>query len=248
MGMKQCRDPRDKYISLGGMIGFAPSATDLETLGRGDSFDCCFSMALHALASGDYTPLLLNPVPNETSDSRAPWLRGYTQLVDNSWDLGVCHKKAHYQDIIKDGAIEPQLESVGFVEWFERTTFEEAPERVFTYVAIQILRSSGACPVKFCAAVDRIFTQTEAKGLYNEWEKDAATRKPTPSQSFSQYPALGPLLAGFSTLMHTSNTQSWHDAGKQPANARPSKGNDQAPAARQARKTIGRFSNVHHTS
>ncbi|KAM7203299.1 hypothetical protein V8F33_002290 [Rhypophila sp. PSN 637] len=164
MGMKQCRDPRDKYISLGGMIGLSVAVI---------AFDCFFSMAIHALASGDYTPLLLNPISNETSDSRAPWL-------------------PHSLDIIKDGVIQPQLESVGVVEWFERATFEEAPEIVFTYVAIQILRSSGAGPVKFWPI------KLMGKGCCHH-ETDS-------SNLFSQYPALRQLLESFSTLMQTGNT------------------------------------------
>lgn len=206
LGMKQCSDPRDQYMALGGMVDFTPSTTDLAALNH-DRFDYFLSVALHALASGDYTPLLMNPLPGESPDPRAPWLRGHIQLSDKSWDLGVCHRKARSLDIIKDGVIQPKLESVGVVEWFEYTAFDQSPEIVLGRVVIQILRASGTCPVKFYGALDRIFTRIEMKALYTEWDTDAA-KKPTPSQPFSQYPALGELLESFSALMYTATSDS----------------------------------------
>lgn len=91
LGMKQCREPQDYYFALGGMIGFTPKESD-ELLGR-DSFEYFFSLALHALANGDYTPLLLNPLPEERPDARAPWLRGHSQMSEMSWDLGSVTRK-----------------------------------------------------------------------------------------------------------------------------------------------------------
>jgi len=69
LGVKQCRNPMDHYIALGGMIGFTPSPEELESLGR-DRFDYLRATAFHALKNGDYTPLLLNPLPGEQPDPR----------------------------------------------------------------------------------------------------------------------------------------------------------------------------------
>ena len=211
LGMKQCRDPQDYYFALGGMIGFSPEAVETEGFGC-DGFAYFFHLAVHALRSGDYTPLLLNPLRGERPDPRASWLRGYSQMSEKSWDLGVCHRRARSLEIIRNGVIQPELESVGVIEWFEHTGFEKECEDVFIDVAIQILRSSGSCPTAFIAALDRIFTRTERKALYTEWEstKVTTTKKPSAPQPTSQpLPAIEELLDEFSTLVYSLNN---HDS------------------------------------
>ncbi|CAM1504591.1 Fc.00g021820.m01.CDS01 [Cosmosporella sp. VM-42] len=84
------------------------------------------------------------------------------------WDLGVCHKKANSLEIIKDGAIQPNLESVGMLE-------------------------CETNPMVFCHAVDRILTRVEAKALYTEWEADE-TRRTAQSPPAYDYSSLGKLL------------------------------------------------------
>jgi len=123
-----------------------------------------------------------------------------------SWDLGICHREADSLEIVKDGIIQPALESVGILEWFLYTTFGvSSVEVVFTRVATQIITCSGTCPEKFSAAVDRIFTRTEAKALYTEWEGDE-TKRPAVPEPFSQHSALGELLESFSVLMHAAES------------------------------------------
>lgn len=74
------------------------------------------------------------------------------------------------------------------------------------HVTTQILRSSGTCPAAFCAAVDRIFTRTERKALYTEWELKE-TRKATLLPPTYDCVPLGVLLEDFSALYHGTKSQ-----------------------------------------
>lgn len=238
LGMKHCRDPRDYYFALGGMIGFNPGA-DIDShqaqgAGHGgDSFEYFFSLAVHALAGGDYTPLLVNPIPGEKPDLRAPWVRGYSQMSERLWDLGVCHRPARCTEIIRDGVIQPELESVGVVDWLDIGAFNlgesSSTSKMFMGIVIEIVRSIGTCPVAFTAAIDRIFAGTERKGLYTEWENDSGSkaRKSEHTHAYGSSSAsipdnkLGDMLEKVSALMHGGGMMSAWPANHSTNNHKP---------------------------
>ncbi|KAM5361434.1 hypothetical protein ACJZ2D_013124 [Fusarium nematophilum] len=202
LGLKKCREPRDYIFALGGMIGFKED--DSRPLLARDHFEHFCSLATHALRMGDYTPLLLSPLPEEQSVPRAPWLRGHPGMSELLWDLGVCHRRARRQDIVKDGLIQPILEAVGVVEWFEHRNFAGSPETVLMDITPQILLSSGTCPEAFGAAVDRILIRTEDTALYTEWESPYIRKPPRPPYDHS---SLVKILQEFSTLQHGTESE-----------------------------------------
>jgi hypothetical protein len=141
LGRTKCREQRDYYLALGAMLDFKPKENPLILIQ--DAFQYFLSLATHALETGDYTPLLFTPLMDENEDPRAPWLHGYSKMSEKFWDLGVCHKRAKSQRIIRSGKIMPELESVGVIEWFEYCNFAGAPGSIFGHVACKVFLLCG---------------------------------------------------------------------------------------------------------
>jgi hypothetical protein len=158
------------------------------------------------LENGDYTPLLFTPLIDEQPDSQAPWLRGHSKMSDKFWDLGVCHKKANFPQIIRNGKIQPELESVGVVELFEHYDFGGHEESVFDHVASKIARASGSCPKAFCGAVDRIFACDDRIGLNTAWKKNEGEVSMDLAEKYN-FDTLRPLLNEYTPLLYRANSQ-----------------------------------------
>ena len=204
LGRRNCREERDYYLALGAMLDFKPKQTPLILIQ--DTFQYFLSLAHYTLEMGDYTPLLFTPLTDEKVDPRAPWLYGYSKVSGKFWDLGVCHKRAKSQQIIRNGKIVPELESVGVIEMFEYYDFDGAPTEVFDHVASNITRASGICPKAFCSAVDRVFTRLERKGLYTEWENEISNNSMDPEQEYD-LAKLGRLLNEYVILQNRADSQ-----------------------------------------
>jgi hypothetical protein len=204
LGRRKCREQRDYYLALGAMLDFKPKQNPLILIQ--DTFQYFLCLALHALETGDYTPLLFTLLKVENVDSRAPWLHGYSKMSGKFWDLGVCHRKTRSQQIIRNDKIMPELESVGVIEWFEYYNFAGAPDSVFGYIASKITRAAGICPNAFCSAVDRIFTRLERKALYTEWENKGQENS-TGSEEEYDLTKLGQLLNDYVILQKRDESQ-----------------------------------------
>lgn len=170
LGHRQCRHTRDYFLALGKMVDFRPEQDPLVLIEN--RFQYFFTLAIHALQQHDYTPLLFIPSPDEHTDNRAPWLHGYSTGTWKLWDMGRCHRKATSKPIIREGKIQPQLETVGIIEWFEHYDFGGDAESVMDYVASKVVRARGRDPKALCEAVDRVFPWDERKAVNMEW-KDA---------------------------------------------------------------------------
>ena len=167
MGTKKCQEQKDYYLALAGMIQ-CPLDIANGSLPQ-DPFSSFLSLAMHAFEKGDYTPLLFTPLRGESADGRAPWLRGYSRMSELFWDLGVCHQKAESMEIVRNGRVQPKLESVGVIETWDYIEFTDDMREFLWFVAERILRSSGTCPREFCCALDRILTPLDRKALYTNW-------------------------------------------------------------------------------
>ncbi|KAF5578964.1 uncharacterized protein FSUBG_13683 [Fusarium subglutinans] len=168
LGHRKCQYTRDYFLALGKMLDFRPEQDPLILIEN--RFSYFFSLAIYALQQGDYSPLLFIPSPGEETDPRAPWLRGYSTGTWKLWDMGRCHRKAASQPIIRDGKIQPKLQTVGVIEAFEYYDFEGDAESVVDYIASKIVRASGQNTQALCDAMDRIFPRSEEKALNMEWK------------------------------------------------------------------------------
>jgi hypothetical protein len=166
MGSKQCRVASDYYFALAGMIGF--SSSQAESLAD-DPFQAFYSLAVHALSGGDYTPILCTPLRAEASDPRAPWLIGYSTMSELYWDLGVCHQKADATslDIVRDGKICPLLQSVGVIESWDFLPITDRPAELIRFITARILQASGDDAAEFRRSIDKILTSLDRKAMYN---------------------------------------------------------------------------------
>ncbi|KAK0613553.1 hypothetical protein B0T14DRAFT_526476 [Immersiella caudata] len=204
LGHRQCRQSRDYLLALGKMVDFQPEQDPLVLVEN--RFQYFFSLATHALRRGDYTPLLFISPPGEQTDERAPWLRGYSTVSWKLWDLGRCHRKATHEQILRDGKVQPQLETVGIVEWFEHYDFEGAAESVIDYLASRILRAQGRDPKALCRAIDRIFPQDGRKGVNMEW-RDPVSDDGTDSAQSYDLPKLQGYLEEYGELLDAQGGQ-----------------------------------------
>ncbi|CAG9980500.1 unnamed protein product [Clonostachys byssicola] len=155
LGHRQCRRSRDYFLALGKMLDFAPMKDPLVLVE--DRFQYFLSLATHALLLGDYTPLLFIPPSSEKRDSRAPWLRGYSTA---GWK----------DSILKNGKIQPTLETVGVIEWFEYFAFEGEARSVIDHVLSKTVRAQGRDPKALCEAMDRIFPLDKRKAVNMNWK------------------------------------------------------------------------------
>ncbi|KAF5672733.1 hypothetical protein FDENT_10535 [Fusarium denticulatum] len=170
LGHRKCQYTRDYFLALGKMLDFRPEQDPLVLIE--DRFIYFFSLATFALQQGDYSPLLFIPSPGEDIDPRATWLRGFSTGTWKLWDMGRCHRKATSQPIIRNGKIQPHLQTVGVIETFEYYDFGGDVESVVDYVVNKIVRATGQDPQALCEAMERIFPRSEYKALNMEW-KDA---------------------------------------------------------------------------
>ncbi|KAF4454821.1 hypothetical protein F53441_2691 [Fusarium austroafricanum] len=198
LGHRQCQHTRDYFLALGKMLEFRPEEDPLVLIQ--DRFQYFFSLAIHALRRGDYTPLLFIQSPDEHVDHRAPWLRGYSTGSWKLWDLGRCHSKATCQQIIKGGKIQPQLETVGILELFEYYDFEGDAASVMDYVASKVVRTRTHSARALCEAVDRVFPWNERKAANMEWK---GVMVADPSDAMQQYDLhkLQGLLENYASLL-----------------------------------------------
>jgi hypothetical protein len=201
LGQKQCRDRRDYHFALAGMIGLRINKVH----DRADDSERFFRLAKAALRRGDYTPLLFTPVSGEDSFPPARWLHGHSSMTEELWDLGPCHEKASWIEILRSNRVQPQLQHVGIVEEWRCIDVDVDPKVFFQSVTVWILKGSGASASAFCAAIDRIFPYDGDKALYTRWDRDgdsnhqAATR---PAQY--NYPLITHHLERFLELLSES--------------------------------------------
>ncbi|KAG4255594.1 hypothetical protein FPRO03_04543 [Fusarium proliferatum] len=172
LGHRRCQYTRDYFLALGKMLNFRPEQDPLVLIEN--RFAYFFSLATYALQQGDHSPLLFIPSPGEETDPRAPWLRGYSTGTWKLWDMGRCHRKATSQSVIRDGKIQPKLQTVGVIETFDYYNFGGDAESVVDYILSKVVRASGQDPQALCEAMDRIFPRSEEKAYNMEW-KDVKT-------------------------------------------------------------------------
>ncbi|KAK3294936.1 uncharacterized protein B0H64DRAFT_402080 [Chaetomium fimeti] len=166
LGQKQCRDMRDYHFALAGMIGLRINKRH----DRDDDSERFFRLAKTALGRGDYTPLLFTPIVGEQSYPAARWLHGHSSMTEEIWDLGPCHEKAYYTEILRSSRVQPQLQMVGIVEEWRWIDVDVDPKVFFQSVVAWIVKGSGASASAFCAAIDRIFPEDGNKALYTRWD------------------------------------------------------------------------------
>ncbi|KAI1322228.1 hypothetical protein F5Y16DRAFT_404720 [Xylariaceae sp. FL0255] len=164
IAQKRCRDHHDYFFSLRFLLNLQRDDANVHTILSDNTFASHLELCWDALITGDYSPLLFLPVLSEVIDGRAPWLRGHSKLSHNLWDYGTCRRLAKCRVIIREGKIQPQLESIGMVQSFEHYDFFGSAESVFYKVAKKILDVSGNSSGWFCDAISRIFPSATRKG------------------------------------------------------------------------------------
>lgn len=204
LGHRQCRQSRDYFLALGKMLDFRPEQDPLVLVQ--DRFQYFLCLAVHALRRGDYTPLLFIPPPDEQVDGRAPWLRGFSTVSWKLWDMGRCHRKATREQIIRNGKIEPELETAGIIEWFEYFDFEGTPESVLDYVASRAVQAQGRDPGALCESMERVFPLDERKAANMEWEDVVAAGKGT-SAGMYDLPKIRTLLEDYGLLLEGQGSE-----------------------------------------
>ncbi|KAI0538212.1 hypothetical protein GGR58DRAFT_310754 [Xylaria digitata] len=166
IGQKVCRDHRDYFFSLRFLLDLHQDEANINTIFSDNTFESYLALCWDALKNGDYSPLLFLPLDSEESDSRAPWLRGYSKISHKVWDYGTCHQRAKYPIIIREGKIKPKLESIGDVRSFEHYDFFGSVESVFHRVARKIIDVSGPCPKTFYDTISRVFPSAAERGVF----------------------------------------------------------------------------------
>ncbi|TGJ83605.1 hypothetical protein E0Z10_g5188 [Xylaria hypoxylon] len=167
IGQKECRDHHDYFFSLRFLLNLRQDEAKINTIFSDNTFESYLALCWDALKSGDYSPLLFLPLNSEESDPRAPWLHGFSKISHNVWDYGICRQQAKFPIIIREGKIQPKLESIGVVQSFEHYDFFGSAESVFHRVARKIIDVSGPCPNTFCDAISRIFPSAAEKGVFS---------------------------------------------------------------------------------
>ncbi|KAI1422660.1 hypothetical protein F5Y12DRAFT_786591 [Xylaria sp. FL1777] len=166
IGQKTCRDHRDYFFSLRFLLNLRQDEANISTIFSDKTFESYLALCWDALKSGDYSPLLFLPLDSEEPNPRAPWLRGHSKISHNVWDYGTCRQLARSPIIIREGKIEPKLESIGVVQSFEHYDFFGSAESVFHRIARKIVEVSGPCPKAFYSAISRIFPSAAGKGIF----------------------------------------------------------------------------------
>jgi hypothetical protein len=197
---RKCRDEADYYFALRGLLGLTTPDDMIAKIVSGDTFPAYLSTASHALATGDYTPLLMIPPRDEVVDERASWLHGHSVRRDFVWDLGICHKRGTNPLILHEGdqgQISAEVEVVGVIEEFEYFDFEcdnaAKTALMFCEVARKIIKRSGLSAPAFCAAVERCFPRPQSKALHTQWSSvEQRLQKPKPN-----YHTIGKLIKQF---------------------------------------------------
>ncbi|KAJ8123944.1 hypothetical protein O1611_g9476 [Lasiodiplodia mahajangana] len=167
IGQKACRDQHDYFFSLRFLLGLHQNEAEISTILSNKTFESYLALCWDALNSGDYSPFLFLPLDAEEPDPRAPWLHGYSKISHKLWDYGTCRQRAKSPTIIRNGKIEPKLESIGVVQSFEHYDFFGSAESVFHRVAKKIIDAGGTCPKAFCSAISRIFPSAAGKGVFS---------------------------------------------------------------------------------
>ncbi|KAI0966301.1 hypothetical protein F4678DRAFT_449816 [Xylaria arbuscula] len=181
IGQKTCRDHHDYFFSLRFLLNLRQDEANINTIFSNNTFESYLALCWDALKKGDYSPLLFLPVDSESPDPRAPWLRGHSKISHNVWDYGICRRLPKSSIIIREGKIEPKLESIGVVQSFEHYDFFGSAESVFHRIAKKIIDVNGPCPKSFYSAISRIFPSAAMKGLFSRSataEADAAEPNP----------------------------------------------------------------------
>ncbi|KAM5529480.1 hypothetical protein FOXYSP1_17324 [Fusarium oxysporum f. sp. phaseoli] len=117
IGGKNCLYHRDRFIAVHAVLNqFAPT-TELHQQPRlpGDATDSCHQVWLHALERGDYSPLLLRPLPEESQAMHARWIVGHEKLCRKSWGLGNIVSGPSEKVIVSEGCLKPKMEKVGTI-------------------------------------------------------------------------------------------------------------------------------------
>ncbi|KAI0429271.1 hypothetical protein F5Y09DRAFT_310649 [Xylaria sp. FL1042] len=167
IGQKACRDHHDYFFSLRFLLNLRQDEAKISTIFSNNTFESYLALCWDALKSGDYSPLLFLPLDSEEPDLRAPWLRGYSKISHNVWDYGTCRQLPKSPIIIREGKIEPKLESTGVLHSFEHYDFFGSAESVFHRVARKIIDVSGPCPKTFYGAISRVFPPAARKGVFS---------------------------------------------------------------------------------
>ena len=167
IGQKTCRDHRDYFFSLRFLLNLRHDETNINTIFSDDRFESYRALCWDALRAGDYSPLLFLPLDAEEPDPSAPWLRGHSRISHNVWDYGTCRQLPKYPTIIRQGKIEPKLESIGVIRSYEHYDFFGSAESVFHKVAKKIIDVSGPCVKTFHSTISRIFPSAGAKGVFS---------------------------------------------------------------------------------
>ncbi|KAI1356713.1 hypothetical protein F5Y01DRAFT_265578 [Xylaria sp. FL0043] len=167
IGQKACRDHRDYFFSLRFLLNLRQDEAKINTIFSNNTFGSYLALCWDALKCGDYSPLLFLPLDSEEPDPRAPWLRGYSKISHNVWDYGMCRQLAKSPIIIREGKIEPKLESIGIMQSFEHYDFFGSVESVFHRIARKIIEVSGSCPKAFYSAISRVFPSAAWKGVFS---------------------------------------------------------------------------------
>lgn len=124
---KDCRSYRDRFLAAHGMlygrryqkIGDASTLNEAEPSVDNaapplDPILTCRWLSEKCLAAGDYSPLLLRPIPEETVVS-PNWLCAHSMMPPDVFPYRNQQTPPDFPQIMRDGAVQPDLELVGHI-------------------------------------------------------------------------------------------------------------------------------------
>lgn len=133
---KDCTVHHDLFYALLGLTGHAlPPGSKLE---EGD-IEACRQVSFLCINAGDYSPLLIQPDPEEVLESKdiiPRWLKGYKYYSLHTWAIGHELSPPQYPPEVIDGKVTLKLEQVGTVCWSRRFGFDDDDAGITCFSAI----------------------------------------------------------------------------------------------------------------
>ena len=133
---KSCTVHHDLFYGLLGLTGCVlPSGFKLKE----EDIDACRQLSFLCINAGDYSPLLIQPVPEEFEESKdiSPrWLKGYKCYGLHTWAIGHELSPPQYPPKVINGKVTLELEQVGVVRWSHRFSFDLDDAGITSFLSI----------------------------------------------------------------------------------------------------------------
>lgn len=147
---KDCRAYRDRFTAAQGLLYAENSTTEQMPSGQ---YEACHWLATKRLSEGDYSPLLLIPVPEEERTSPS-WLTAHSFMDLDTWSLGSETKPPIFPEIIRDGRVEPELELLGQIL---ETKDMERTLPILEQILDEVVSLSGSDPLVLVRTLGSIY-------------------------------------------------------------------------------------------